>query len=175
MISWVSRKEINSVDVKNRIAMILDKGDNTMEEIVLSEVTGKVVGFELEDDGNATIKVRDPNGKVLETTCHLGDAPIPSGNVTIRTTIEFEKGRRSGGVKVNYLFGKNGKILIDPETSLPFPARPGPQGRGDAAKKRLEAAERKAGGRATPAQANKFKSAFSTFGGNPEEYNDSAR
>lgn len=146
-----------------------------MKSVTLGEIEGRIVGFSLDDDGeNAELQVKDENGKTSKVTVPWDEnAPMPAGKVKIVQSIEFEGGKGGGGSKgsVNYLFGKNGEILIDPEDDKPFPARTGPKGRQAAAEKRLETARKQAGGEPNSSQVRKLKDAFSASGKSVEAWN----
>lgn len=153
-------------------------GTPHMESIVLSQVAGKIVGYELSEEGNtATIKVRGEDNKTVETVVNVSeDMPMPTGKVTIATTITFESPYGSATKKraastVKFYFGKNGKILVDPADKLPFPMIRGKATRDPAVEKRFKEVEKAAGGRADSNQTAKLKKEFSKSGRNPEEWN----
>lgn len=149
-----------------------------MENVQLGKVEGRIIGFLLDDNGeNAELTVKDDHGKSHTIRIPWNDeAAMPAGKVSIVQTIEFEGGKggkRSGGDKasVNYLFGKNRKILVDTHTKLPFPARTGPKGRAKDEATRLEKARKDNGGEPTPAETRKFKDEFAAAGKTVEAWN----
>lgn len=144
-----------------------------MESIQLTEVSGKIIGYELGDDNNAILKVRDENGRVTTVpNVELSEgATIPSGNVRIVTSIEFVDTGKGTIKGANYLFGANGKILIDTNTKQPYNARTGPKGRDKAEKERLTHSYEANGGEPKPAAIRKFKEEFLKSGKSVEDWN----
>lgn len=130
-----------------------------MPTIELSKISGKIVGYELgDDDTESVLKVRDASGKVHTAHTTLGEnESIPSGNVDIVTTIQFEEKKRDSTTGPNVFFGANGQVLIDSKTKLPFVARTGPTGRDEAEKARLDKERKANGGEPKQAIAKKFK------------------